>query len=278
MNPTNLPVQSFLNRHEHTPTHTHSHTHTLAELFLETQPNRWDRGPYKACCTLSWSSLYAWLLDSTSLRFFVHFKPETKAARWDFYFCIIQFPFVNSQFNYCHITFLILFFLILIIFCLSPCCSMKCRRLLLCPPLLPTITETLEDLPAHSTSSQSIQSSQSLEDYMTSIQALAWSVEAPGQSITRFQRSHRTRQFTKGQMKLSASPRTLRASRPKTKDYSLSGNIPEELPIKTDCRDKDPIDWLFGQIRTWKAPKTFHEFLTALCWNISQEEQKDLHF
>lgn len=29
------------------------HTHSSAELFLETQPNRWDRGPYKACCVLS---------------------------------------------------------------------------------------------------------------------------------------------------------------------------------------------------------------------------------
>lgn len=142
---------------------------------------------------------------------------------------------------------------------------MKRRRLLLSPPLLPTITETLEDLPALSTSSQSIQSSQSLEDYMTSIQALARPVEAPSQSVTRFQRSHRTRHFTKGQMKLSASPRTLRTSRPKTKDYSLSGNITDELPLMTDCREKDPIDWLFGQIRTWKPPKSFYEFLTGLC-------------
>lgn len=157
---------------------------------------------------------------------------------------------------------------------------MKRRRLLLSPPLLPTITETLEDLPALSTSSQSItiQSSQSLEDYMTSIQALARPVEALSHSNTRFQRSHRTRHFTKGQVKLSASPRTLRTSRPKTKDYSLSGNITEELPLKTDCREKDPIDWLFGQIRTWKAPKIFYKFLTALCWSISWEEQKNLHF
>lgn len=127
---------------------------------------------------------------------------------------------------------------------------MKRRRLLLSPPLLPTITETLEDVPALSTSSQSIQSSQSLEDYMTSIQALARPVEAPNHSITRFQRSQRTRHFTKGQMKLSASPRTLRTSRPKNKDYNLSGSITEELPLKTDFREKDPIDWLFGQIRT----------------------------
>lgn len=159
---------------------------------------------------------------------------------------------------------------------LSLCCSMKRRRLLLSPPLLPTITETLEDLPALSTSSQSTPSSQSLEDYVTSIQALARPVEAPSHNITRFQRSHRARHFTKGQMKLSASPRTLRTSRPKSKDYGLSGNVTEELPLKTDYREKDPIDWLFSQIRTWKAPKTFYEFLTAHCWNIPQEKQKNL--
>lgn len=129
---------------------------------------------------------------------------------------------------------------------------MKRRRLVLSPPLLPTITETLEDT--------SNQCSQSLEDYMTSIQALARPVEAPSHSITRFQRSPRTRHFAKGQIKVSASPRTLRTSRPKTKDYGLSGNITEELPLKTgrDCRDKDPLDWLFGQ-RTWTARVAYSE-------------------
>lgn len=129
---------------------------------------------------------------------------------------------------------------------------MKRRRLLLSAPLLPTITETLEDLPSLSASSQSNQSSQSLEDYMTSIQALARPVEAPSHSITRLQRSPRSRLFTKNQVKVSASPRTLRTSRPKAKDYSPSGNITEELSLKMG-RDKDPVDWLFGQIRTWKA-------------------------
>lgn len=142
--------------------------------------------------------------------------------------------------------------------CVPVCCSMKRRRLLLSAPLLPTITETLEDLPAPSTSSQS---SPSLEDYMTSIQALARPVEAPSHNITRFQRSPRTRHFTKGQMKLSASPRILRTSRSKARDYSLSGNITEEHPLKMgrDCREKDPIDWLFGQIRTWESTETFNE-------------------
>lgn len=128
---------------------------------------------------------------------------------------------------------------------------MKRRQLLLSVPLLPTITETLEDLP--SSPSQSSQNSQSLEDYMTSIRALACPVEAPSHSIARHQRSPRLRHFTKAQMKLSASlprasPRTLRTSRP----YSVNVNITEEFPLKMgrDCRGKDPIDWLFGQIRT----------------------------
>lgn len=127
---------------------------------------------------------------------------------------------------------------------------MKRRRLLLSLPLLPTITETLEDLPVHPSSSQSTQSSQSLEEYMTSIQALACPVEAPSYGPVRLQRS---RHFSKAQMKLSVSaslPRTLRTSRP----YSLSLNSTEDFSLKMgrekDCRGKDPMDWLFGQIRT----------------------------
>ncbi|KAM9344591.1 uncharacterized protein ABDE67_013495 [Symphorus nematophorus] len=132
---------------------------------------------------------------------------------------------------------------------------MKRRRLLLSLPLLPTITETLEDLPAHPSSSQTTQSSQSLEDYMTSIQALACPVEAPSCGPVRLQRSPRLRHFSKAQIKLSVSaslprgsPRTLRTSRP----YSL--NSSEDFSLKMsrekDCRGKDPVDWLFGQIRT----------------------------
>ncbi|TKS85534.1 Peroxisomal N(1)-acetyl-spermine/spermidine oxidase [Collichthys lucidus] len=131
--------------------------------------------------------------------------------------------------------------------------SMKRRRLLLSPPLLPTITETLEDLPVHPSSSQSTQSSQSLEDYMTSIQALARPVEAPSCGPVRLQRSTRPRLFSKAPMKLSVSaslPRTLRTSRL----YSLSLNSTEDFSLKMgrekDCRGKDPVDWLFGQIRT----------------------------
>lgn len=134
---------------------------------------------------------------------------------------------------------------------------MKRRRLLLPLPFLPTITETLEDLPSHPSSSETTQSSQSLEDYMTSIQALARPVEAPSYGPVRLQRSPRLRNFSKAQMKLSASaslprtsPRTLRTSRP----YSLSLNIAEDFSLKMgrdkDCRGKDPVDWLFGQIHT----------------------------
>lgn len=134
-------------------------------------------------------------------------------------------------------------------------CSMKHRRLLLSLPILPTITETLEDLPVHPSSST--QSSQSLEDYMTSIQALARPVEAPSCGPVRLQRSPRPRHLSKAQMKLSVSaslprtsPRTLRTSRP----YSLSLNSTEDFSLKMcrerDSRGKDPMDWLFGQIRT----------------------------
>ncbi|XP_059179770.1 protein DEPP-like [Centropristis striata] len=136
--------------------------------------------------------------------------------------------------------------------------SMKHRRLLLPLPLLPTITETLEDLPVHSASSQTTQSSQSLEDYMSSIQALACPAEAPSCGPVRLQRPPRLRQLSKAQMKLSVSssfprgsPRTLRTSR----HYSLSLNSgAEDFSLKMsrekDCRGKDPVDWLFGQIRT----------------------------
>uniref|UniRef100_A0A3P8TKY1 Uncharacterized protein n=1 Tax=Amphiprion percula TaxID=161767 RepID=A0A3P8TKY1_AMPPE len=89
---------------------------------------------------------------------------------------------------------------------------MKRRRLFLSQPLLPTITEMLEDLPAHP--SQSTQGSQSLEDYMTSIQALARPVEAPGYGPVRLQRSPRMRQFSKAQMKLSVSASVPRGSPP----------------------------------------------------------------
>ncbi|XP_030011414.1 protein DEPP [Sphaeramia orbicularis] len=136
---------------------------------------------------------------------------------------------------------------------------MKHRRLLLPLPLLPTITETLEDSTSQSVSvypasSQSAQSSQSLEDYMASIQALACPAEAPSCGPVRIQRSPRLRQFSKAQMKLSTSaslprgsPRTLRTSR--LSSLSLNSSEDFSLRIARDCRGKDPVDWLFGQIR-----------------------------
>lgn len=138
-----------------------------------------------------------------------------------------------------------------------PPSRMKHRRLLLSLSLLPTITETLEDLPTLPSSSQPTQSSQSLEDYMSSIQALARPVEPPSCGPVRLQRSPRLRNISKAQMKLSAasslprgSPRALRTSRL----YSLSLNSSEDFSLKMsrekDCRGKDPVDWLFGQIRT----------------------------
>ena len=152
---------------------------------------------------------------------------------------------------------------------------MKRRRLLLSLPLLPTITETLEDLPALPSSSQSIQSSESQEDYMSSIQALACPVEAPSCGPVRLQRSPRQRNFSKALMKPSVSaslprgsPRALRTSRL----YSLSLNNSEDFSLKMsrekDCRGKDPMDWLFGQIRTWNKKLLLCEALNTLWWRI----------
>ncbi|KAI4812917.1 hypothetical protein KUCAC02_024279 [Chaenocephalus aceratus] len=135
--------------------------------------------------------------------------------------------------------------------------SMKRTWLLLSLPLLPTITETLEDLPVHPSSSQPAQSSASLDDYMTSIQALARSEDAPSCGPVRLQRAPRLRPFSKAQMKLSVSaslplgsPRSLRTSRL----CNLSLNSTEDFSLmrgrEKDCRGKDPVDWLFGQIRT----------------------------
>uniref|UniRef100_A0A665UI00 Uncharacterized protein n=1 Tax=Echeneis naucrates TaxID=173247 RepID=A0A665UI00_ECHNA len=109
---------------------------------------------------------------------------------------------------------------------------MKRRRLLLSLPHLPTITETLEDLPVHPSSSQCTQGAQSLEDYMSSIQALACPSEPPSCGPVRLQRSPRLRQFSKAQMKLSVSaslprgsPRTLRTSKPSSLGLSSTEDL-----------------------------------------------------
>lgn len=135
-------------------------------------------------------------------------------------------------------------------------CSMKHRRLLSLP-LLPTIAETLEDLPVHPSSSQSTQSSQCLEDYMTSIQALAHPVEVPTYGPFRLQKSPRLRQLSKAQMKLSvsvtrASPRTLRTSRLSGLNSHSSEDFSIKMSREQNCRGQDPVDWLFGQITAWR--------------------------
>lgn len=119
---------------------------------------------------------------------------------------------------------------------------MKRRRLVISPPLLPTITETLEDVPAHPAPPQPYQGHQSLEDYTSSIQALACPAEtAPHGATARFQKNPRLRHHSsRAPVKLSNSK--LRTPRP----YSL--NFTEDLSVK--LRGKDPVDWLFGQIRT----------------------------
>lgn len=135
---------------------------------------------------------------------------------------------------------------------------MKHRRLLLSLPLLPTITETLEDLPpAHPTSTPSPQTTQSLEDYMRSIQALARPEEPPSCGPVRLQRSPRLRNLSIAQMKLSASsslprgsPRTLRTSKLYGLSLSSSEDFSTRMSREKDCRGTDPVDWLFGQIRT----------------------------
>lgn len=154
-----------------------------------------------------------------------------------------------------------------------PLCSMKRRRLLISPPLLPTITETLEDVPAHPAASQPNQSSQSLEDYMSSIQALACPAETPHHCTTaRFQKNPRLRHHSsRAPVKLSnsashprGSPRMLRTPRP----YSL--NLTEDLSVK--LRGKDPVDWLFGQIRTWAKKYVKHKHAEVRRTNMSRSD------
>lgn len=129
---------------------------------------------------------------------------------------------------------------------------MKRRRLLLPLPLLPTIAETLEDLPVHPSSSQTTQSSPSLEDYMTSIQALARPAETPNCGPVRLQRPPRLRQMKlSGSASLSrGSPRTLRTFRASSLGLNSTEDFSLNMDRDRDYRGKDPVDWLFGQIRT----------------------------
>lgn len=141
-------------------------------------------------------------------------------------------------------------------------------------PLLPTITETLEDLPVHPSSLQQPQGSHSLDDYMSSIQALARPVEDTSYGPVRFQRSPRQHQLSKTARVSSRTPRTSRAA-------SLPSHSTEEFSLRMsrerDSRGKDPVDWLFGQIRTWREMLLLSDIMWVLCWSeeISSEEPQD---
>lgn len=131
---------------------------------------------------------------------------------------------------------------------------MKPKRLLLSLALLPTITETLEDsatlgVPTHPSSSSS---SQSQDEYMTSIQALACPVLTPSCGPVRSQKTSTNHLFSKPQGRhcVSASlpctsPRKHRT--PRTFRLGLEG--PNGLtPGKSRERvTGDPVDLVFGQ-------------------------------
>lgn len=133
---------------------------------------------------------------------------------------------------------------------------MKHRRLLQSLPLLPTIMETLEDSPLHPAACQSTQTSQSLDDYMSSIQALACPEGAPSPGPFRLQRPPRLRQLSKAQMKHSVSaslPRgSPRAHRTTCRPSGAGASSTEDCSLRRqqDSRGKDPVDWLFAQMRT----------------------------
>ncbi|XP_041754268.1 protein DEPP [Coregonus clupeaformis] len=153
---------------------------------------------------------------------------------------------------------------------------MKHRRLLLSLPHLPTITETLEDSetlgvpghPAHlaqSVSQSPSQCSQSLEEYMTSIQALARPVAHPSCGPVRLQRMGRPRLFSKPQMKHSVSaslprgsPRAIRTRT--TSPITPTGQAPEQLSGRLgkerECGGRDPMEWLYGQTHTQTETRT----------------------
>ncbi|XP_077438842.1 uncharacterized protein LOC144061849 [Vanacampus margaritifer] len=133
--------------------------------------------------------------------------------------------------------------------------GMKHRRLLQSLPLLPTIMETLEDSPLHLAACQSTQTSQSLDDYMSSIQALARPDGATGSGPFRLQRPPRLRQLSKAQMKHSVSASLPRGSplahrTCRSSCVGASGTEDCFLRRQQDSRGKDPVDWLFAQMRT----------------------------
>ncbi|XP_031691779.1 uncharacterized protein LOC109876195 [Oncorhynchus kisutch] len=139
--------------------------------------------------------------------------------------------------------------------------SMKHR----CLPHLPTITETLEDSdtlgapghlahPAQSVSQSPSQCSQSLEEYMTSIQALARPVVHPSCGPVRLQRTGRPQLFSKSQMKHSVSALLPRGSPRAIWTSTTTGQAREQLSgrlgMERECGGKDPMEWLYGQTHT----------------------------
>lgn len=133
------------------------------------------------------------------------------------------------------------------------------RRRMLSLPLLPTITEALEDLPVHPSSSQSSQGVHSLNDYMTSIQALARPAGVPSCGPVRLQRLPRLRLFSKPTSVSRVSPLTQRTSRTCSQSLNRTEDFSLQMRREQDSKGKDPVDWLFGQkldekeAAAWKA-------------------------
>ncbi|KAL0964154.1 hypothetical protein UPYG_G00319920 [Umbra pygmaea] len=141
---------------------------------------------------------------------------------------------------------------------------MKRRQLLLALPLLPTITETFEDSltahPVHLAQDQPpTQCSQSLEEYIVSIQALARPVAPTSSGPVRIHRAGRPRHISKPQIKhsvvASLPQETARAIwKITTSPITTKGESPEQLStilgMDMECVGRDPMEWLYGQTQT----------------------------
>ncbi|XP_064173757.1 protein DEPP-like [Anguilla rostrata] len=135
-------------------------------------------------------------------------------------------------------------------------CRMKPRRLLLSVGLLPTISETHEEV---SQAGPAAQAHQSLEDYVDSIKELAQPAAVPGCGPLRVQRTQRPRLFAKHAPPASASRRAVRVRRPR------AAVCQDGVALKCDGRT-DPVDWLFAQTQTQQdVPTTRENIPAALC-------------
>ncbi|XP_061083429.1 protein DEPP-like [Conger conger] len=114
---------------------------------------------------------------------------------------------------------------------------MKPRRLLLSVDLLPTISETHEEVPQVGPSTQA---HQSLEDYVDSIKELAQPASVLGCGPVRVQRTQRPRLFAKHTPAAATSRRAVRIRRPR------AASCQDGITLKCDSRT-DPLDWLFAQ-------------------------------